>query len=372
MIVLIAGGSGGHVFPAIAVAQRFVDASQSVCLITDQRGARFISEYRNLFVHIEVFPNTSPQWRKKFYLKPFLKIYEFMLWWRCVQSFFTHHNEEIEAMFGFGGIMSVLPMLWGWTTRKRRKKHFRFCALHQSDRVFGRANRMLARWIKTVFTGYPDTQGLPSDILPIVVGTPVRKEFFDIAPIALPNASLRILVLGGSQGAAFWSEVLIKGVALLCSDSRSRIHIYHQCPEYQCAELEVKYQKLGISCEVKPFFALLPEVLKNVHVVFSRAGASTIAELACAGRSAFLVPYPHATDQHQHDNAAFWVSHQASWSCPQKELSGEKIAIFLHECLEDPRRLLYTGKQALNLGRKDAAVEMIQYWRESCEKIITQ
>lgn len=366
MVILIAGGSGGHVFPAIALAERLVESGKSVGLITDERGARFITEDRELFSHVEILPN-YPKPRKT-YLKFWTLSVESWRWSRKIRKFFAQHNNHIHAVFGFGGRMSILPMLWGWATRHKRLSQNRFCALHQSDCVVGKANRFLSRWIPTMFTGYPQTQGIPLHTKAIFVGTPVRKLFFDVGTLPTSYTELSVLILGGSQGASFWESLFPKGLALLCSDRRHKITVYHQCAQSQCETLEARYQQLGVKCTVQPFFHDLPGLLQNVHVVFSRAGASTAAELACAGRSTFFVPYPYATDQHQQHNAAYWVSQQAGWSCPQEDLTEEKIAIFLHECLEDPRRLVYTGERALTLGRKDAAAEMIHYFRTHQQK----
>lgn len=361
MVLLIAGGSGGHVFPAIAFAERLVESGKTVGLITDERGARFITKDQKLFSHIEVLPNHPKSCN--LYLKLWTSSMEFLRWSRKIRKFFAEHNDHIQAVFGFGGRMSILPMVWALTTRRRSPHKNRFCALHQSDCVMGKANRFLSRWIPTVFTGYPKTQGMPLHAHALFVGTPVRKLFFNVCTLPTSCTDLGVLILGGSQGASFWEAIFPKGLGLLCSDRRHKITVYHQCAESQCGVLEARYQKLGVTCTVQPFFHNLPAVLDTVHIVFSRAGASTAAELACAGRSTFFVPYPHATNQHQQHNAAYWVSHQAGWSCPQKDLTEEKIAIFLHECLEDPRRLVYTRDRALTLGRKDAATEMIHYWR---------
>ena len=361
MVVLIAGGSGGHVFPAIACAERLIEAGETIALITDERGARFITHDKNLFSHIEILPNHPA--RRKPYLKFWASSVECWIWSKTVRKFFLRHHTNIRAIFGFGGRMSIIPMLWGWATQRRLPKQNRFCALHQSDCVMGKANRFLSRWIPTVFTGYPQTHHVPPYAKAIYVGTPVRKAFFDVNALPVPYTELGVLILGGSQGATFWETLFPKGLGLLCADRRHKIKVYHQCASSQQEALIEKYQQLGVKYIVAPFFHDLPDTLNHVHVVFSRAGASTAAELACAGRSTFFVPYPYATDHHQQHNASYWVSHQAGWSCAQDELTEEKIAIFLHECLEDPRRLVYTRDRVLTLGRKDAATEIIHYWR---------
>ncbi|PPE03266.1 UDP-N-acetylglucosamine--N-acetylmuramyl-(pentapeptide) pyrophosphoryl-undecaprenol N-acetylglucosamine transferase [Holospora curviuscula] len=361
MVLLIAGGSGGHVFPAIAFAQRLVDMSYPVYFLTDQRGARFIQEYSYLFEHVEVIPNVASAWRGMAYVKLFVAAIEMYLSLRKTRKFFQQYS--VQAIFSFGGFMTVMPMIWARLWRTYGKKRVKFFALHQSDRVLGRANRFLSRWIPVVFTGYPDTLGFLKKVHPIVVGTPVRKTFFQIPPMKLPETTLGILILGGSQGASFWSSLILNALAQLSLQHRSRLHVFHQCPEQELSIVKKNYGELSIVCEVRPFFSSLPEVLAQVHVVFSRCGASTAAELACCGRSGFFVPYPHAKDHHQSHNAEFWVSQNAGWSCHQRMLKEEKITLFLQECLEDPKRLLYTGAHAMRLGRKDAAVAMINYWK---------
>ncbi|ETZ04602.1 glycosyltransferase [Holospora undulata] len=366
MVLLIAGGSGGHIFPAIALAQRLKDLSYEVYLLTDQRGERFITQDVSLFDHVEVLENFSfSSGHNKFYLKPIALCFQIWLWIQQTRKFFQLYSNSAQAFFSFGGLMSVIPMALGWFFYKYDGKKIKFFALHQSDRVLGRANRFLAKWvgIPVVFTGYPETLKVPKTVSVIPVGTPVRKEFFKIPDIKFENGPLGILILGGSQSASFWSKVFLNALELLDESHRQAFCIFHQCPEKDLSYVQERYNQLNVSCDVRSFFLSLPEILKQVHVVFSRCGASSAAELACCGRGGFFVPYPYAKDQHQDYNAAFWVSQEAGWSCPQSELNEEKIAFFLQESLEHPQRLLYTGARAKNFGRKDAAMAMIQYWQ---------
>ncbi|ETZ06786.1 putative UDP-N-acetylglucosamine [Holospora obtusa F1] len=230
MVLLIAGGSGGHVFPAIALAQRLSDHAYSVCLLTDERGKRFIKDYTHIFDHIEVLSNFSFSGRYSRYVKPITMSIQVLVWIWQIRKIFRRHK-SIQACFSFGGMMSVVPMLWGRYFYRNANKKEIFFSLHQSDRVLGRANRFLSNWIPVLFTGYPDTFKIPKNVAVFPVGTPVRKEFFEIPEPTLPRKFLGILILGGSQSASFWSTIFLKALEQLSFQQQKKIYVFHQCPE---------------------------------------------------------------------------------------------------------------------------------------------
>ena len=327
-IILVSGGSGGHVFPAIALAEYAHSRDQPVVLITDARGSRFIENDRELFSHVKLVPQLS--------VLSSIAIYGHMK--RLYRQY------QPKAILGFGGIMTVLPLLMA-------RLYGIPCAIHQSDAVLGRANRLLAPWMNRVFVGHPlhcyaKHTSSKTQHKWHTIGTPIRQKFSHIMPHARIEKPLKILILGGSQGAKIWSTLLPAALSMLSTSDQRSIHIQHQSPQEDRPFLMESYEKMSLaSFEVAPFFTRITETLSWAHVVFSRAGASTLAELAHCHRPAFLVPYPLAIDNHQHCNARSHTHEHRAWMYTQSELTPSHVATTIKGWLDKPEELLYGEKQ---------------------------
>lgn len=330
-MVLVAGGSGGHVFPAIALAEYAHQQGQKIILVTDARGARFIETDRPLFSHIEILPSVS--------VSAAFSIYQ-----TIKTLYHTHHPKSVV---GFGGVTTVLPLLMARTKGIR-------CAIHQSDAILGRANRFLAPWMNSVFVGH----GLECYEKHIpkskkhrwcTIGTPVRQAFTAMTPHGSIQHPIHILIIGGSQGAKIWSTLVPQALGMLSVAQQKSIQIRHQSLSSDCIALTDQYGRLNLdSFYVAPFFTDMPDMLSWSHVVFSRAGASTLAELSCGQRPGFLVPYPFAIDQHQYFNAQSYVRNNPAWMCPEAELTAVHIAEKIRGWLDKPEELLY-GEQQIKM-----------------------
>jgi UDP-N-acetylglucosamine--N-acetylmuramyl-(pentapeptide) pyrophosphoryl-undecaprenol N-acetylglucosamine transferase len=329
-IVLVAGGSGGHVFPAIALAEHAHQQGQKMVLVTDARGARFIEKDRSLFSHIKILPPAS--------VSTAFSIY------RTIKTLYQH---QPKAVVGFGGITTLMPLFMA------RIKGIR-CAIHQSDAILGRANRFLAPWMDSVFVGH----GLECYAKHIpkskthqwrTIGTPVRQAFTAIKAHASIPLPLHILIIGGSQGAKIWSTLLPKALGMLSADQQKSLRIRHQSLPTDYTDLTHQYSRLNLdSFHVAPFFSDMVDMLSWSHVVFSRAGASTLAELSCGQRPAFLVPYPFAIDDHQHFNALSHAQRNRAWMCSETELTAPVMAEKIRGWLDKPDELLY-GEQQIKM-----------------------
>jgi|LauGreDrversion4_2_1035121.scaffolds.fasta_scaffold63624_2 UDP-N-acetylglucosamine--N-acetylmuramyl-(pentapeptide) pyrophosphoryl-undecaprenol N-acetylglucosamine transferase len=330
-IIVVAGGSGGHVFPAIALAEYAHQQGEHIILITDTRGARFIEKDRSFFSHIEILPPAS--------VRTAFSIYQ------TIKTLYQQH--PAKAVVGFGGITTVAPLFMA------RIKGIR-CAIHQSDAILGRANRFLAPLMDSVFVGH----GLECYGKHIskskthqwrTISTPVRQAFTAITAHTSISLPLHILIIGGSQGAKIWSTLLPQALAMLSADQQKSLRIRHQSLQSDCTDLAHQYSRLNLdSFQVAPFFSDMVDMLSWSHVVFSRAGASTLAELSCAQRPAFLVPYPFAIDHHQYFNACAHAQSNRSWMVPEAELTALYIADKIRSWLDKPDELLY-GEQQIKM-----------------------
>lgn len=351
-ICFVACGSGGHIFPAIALAEACKEKKWSIDFLTDHRGSHFLTPFKKMG-SIIVFPKILSCTKKTFLGK-------------CVQHFFMaiesflyimRKKTRPDLVWGFGGGMSFFPLLWA--------RFFGIpCGIHQSDYMCGHANRLLSFFVQYTCVGYKDTLNLPQCVHPIVVGVPVRKAFDHTAPLALWKGPMHITILGGSQGASLWTKIFPKALTLLSSEEKKNIILTHQVPKNDVKKVQNAYKKLGCTAIVQPFFHNIAELFAKSHLVFSRAGALTLAELMKTGRPGFLVPYPFAKNNHQWWNANHVAQKEAGWMYSQKEISPEKIAAFLRKSLQNPRTIIYAGKCMRHMGHVDSTNIMVELFEK--------
>jgi UDP-N-acetylglucosamine--N-acetylmuramyl-(pentapeptide) pyrophosphoryl-undecaprenol N-acetylglucosamine transferase len=263
------------------------------------------------------------------------------------------------AVVGFGGYPSVPTMLaasrLGLPT-----------VIHEQNAVLGRANRLLAPRVGRIATGFAETTGLrdADRERAIYTGNPVRSDILAVGDTGYrwPQSEqpLELLVLGGSQGARVFAEIVPPGLAALPPTLRSRLRVSLQArPEDRTQAADLLRQS-GIAAEVESFFADVPERLARAHLVICRAGASTVAELAAAGRPALLVPYPYAADDHQAANARAFANTGAGWIIPQSVLGAPVLTDRLADLLGDGAKLAQAAAQARRFGRDDAAERLAE------------
>jgi UDP-N-acetylglucosamine--N-acetylmuramyl-(pentapeptide) pyrophosphoryl-undecaprenol N-acetylglucosamine transferase len=256
------------------------------------------------------------------------------------------------AAVGFGGYPTVPPML----AAARAKVP---TIIHDQNAVLGRANRFLASRATAIATSFA-TVG--SDAWPgriVETGNPVRPAVRQAAAITYPERraedTFRLLVFGGSQGARFMSELVPAAVALIADGLRARLAIVQQCRPEDLDEVAGRYRQIGVQAELQPFFRDLPARIAASHLVVSRSGASTVAELAVIGRPAIMVPLPNALDQDQKANADMLARAGGGWMIEQREMRPERLAADLSELIGNPERLAAAAGAAKQVGRPNAA-----------------
>jgi UDP-N-acetylglucosamine--N-acetylmuramyl-(pentapeptide) pyrophosphoryl-undecaprenol N-acetylglucosamine transferase len=345
--VLAAGGTGGHLFPAQALAERLLAAGAAVHLATDRRADAFAASSPGVAIHLV--------WSGRIGGGPLQSacgIAETAV--GIVQARRLLRRLDPDAVVGFGGYPSV-PTMWaaaqlGYPT-----------ALHEQNAVLGRANRLLARRVNRIAIGFAATAGLRAADRGRAVhtGNPVRPQIQAVAgapyrPPA-PGAPIELVVLGGSQGARIFSDVVPAALAALPTELRTALHVSQQARPEDREWAAAALREAGIAAEVESFFTDVPARLARAQLVICRAGASTVAELAAVGRPALMVPYPHATDDHQLANARAFADAGAGWVVPQSALSPPMLSNLLVERLADAAGLALAAAQARGFARDDAA-----------------
>lgn len=347
LVLIAAGGTGGHLFPAEALAAELKARGIEVELATDKRAATFAGSFPARKIH--VLPADTVRSRNPLSLV----LTATRLGFGTLKAIWLLLRARPVAVVGFGGYPTVPPVLAAWIVRVPR-------IVHEQNAVMGRANRLLARLASAIATGYPrifsDAPRLAAKA--VHVGNPVRAAVREAAARAYetPEAGpIRLLVFGGSQGARIMSEVVPAAIERLPVALRSRIEVVQQARAEDLAEARATYARLGVKAELAAFFGDLPAKMAQAHLVIARSGASTVAELAATGRPAVLVPLAHAIDQDQLANASALAAAGGALLIRQPDFTAERLSGELARLLSDPGRLFAMAAAAKAAGRADAA-----------------
>ncbi|WP_114394593.1 undecaprenyldiphospho-muramoylpentapeptide beta-N-acetylglucosaminyltransferase [Oleisolibacter albus] len=346
-IVLAAGGTGGHMFPAEALARELLARGRRVVLVTDIRGKAFGDALPDVPVERIRAATAAPGLTGKLRM-----VVELVA--GTAQARGLMRSLDPAAVVGFGGYPSV-PTVFAAQQRGIPT------ILHEQNAVLGRANRLMVRRAGLICTSFPEVKGLgTADGRRIVrTGNPVRADILALrdCPYPAPTAhgAVTLLVTGGSQGAAVFGEVVPRAVALLPEDLRLRLKLVQQARTENIETARSAYITMGVQAELAPFFRDMPARLAGCHLMIGRSGAGTVAELAVAGRPSILVPYPHAMDDHQTANARALAGAGGARLLPQSEMSPESLSALLAALLADPATLSSMAKAAFAWSMPDAA-----------------
>ena len=343
-IFIAAGGTGGHVFPAVAVAEKLRDAGYKPVFITDRRGKAMIPQD---FKAISILAASPYGEKLTTRLKGMAK-----LGIGTLQTMVMMLLSRPRAVIGFGGYPAVAPVIVGHMMGKPTM-------LHEQNAFFGRANHFLAKYTKRIALSWAETRNIPSSASTktAVTGMPVRDAFGHISTLNLPTDSgdMNLLIVGGSLGAAVFGETVPEAISRLPLELRQRINVTHQVRQEQIQTVTQKYQEAGIQFTIAPFISDMATAMEEAHLIIGRAGASSVAELAAAGRPAILVPYPHAMDDHQTANAEAAVAIKGGWLIPEKEMSAGSLAGKIATLISSPEILAETASNIRLLNKTNAA-----------------
>ncbi len=348
--ILAAGGTGGHMVPAHALAHELARRGHRVALITDERGRRIPGLFGD--VETRVMPAGRVAGGPLGWFRAWLGI-------RAGREMARRLYREVRptAVVGFGGYPALPALLAALDSGVAT-------AVHEQNAVLGRVNRLLAGRVDAIATAYPVVQRLKPRFAAKthLVGNPVREEVKAIGRARFPEVGadlpLRLLVTGGSQGATILSTVVPAGLGRLAAETRQRLRIVQQCRPEDIDAVRAAYRELGIDAELTTYLEDLPAVLAQSHLVIARAGASTIAELTVAGRPAILVPLPSAMDDHQTANAHAMAGAGGARALPQAQFTPDRLAAELTSLAGDPETLIAAAAPAKACGRPRATEDL--------------
>lgn len=346
LILLSAGGTGGHLFPAQALAHELRDRGDRVHLVTDQRAERFAGDFPADETHV-VSSATISSKNPLALLRTSLALFRGL---REAGRLLARLRPD--AVIGFGGYPTLPPLMAA--TRAGIP-----AMIQEQNAVMGRANRFLAGRVNIIAGGFLEPgSGTHGDKI-VTTGNPVRPDVLRAAEVPyeapLPDGPVRLLIFGGSQGARFFSEAVPAAVDLLPDALRRRVTITQQARPEDVAAVESHYRDRGVTAEIAPFFDNMAECLAKAHLVISRSGASTVSEIAVIGRPAILVPFPYALDHDQAANAAALAAKGGALVQAQSDLTPQKMCDMIGDLVSRPPDLAAMAQNAKSTGKPDAA-----------------
>jgi UDP-N-acetylglucosamine--N-acetylmuramyl-(pentapeptide) pyrophosphoryl-undecaprenol N-acetylglucosamine transferase len=348
LVVVAAGGTGGHLFPAEALSVALKRRGAIIDLATDERATRYGTTFHARKTH--VIPSATVRGRD-----PISLAHTFVtLGLGVTKAWLLLGRLRPAAVIGFGGYPSIPPVLaasWrGIPT-----------LIHEQNGVMGRANRFLSSRVTAIATGFPGVFDADPALAAKAThtGNPIRPAVVaaaatPYAPLAA-NGPLNLIVFGGSQGARIMADIVPPALATLDANLRARLRVVQQAREEDFERVRRAYAQAQIAVEVAPFFSDLPARIAASHLIVSRSGASTVAELAAIGRPAILVPLPHALDQDQKANAGVLEKAGGAIRIEQAEFTPERLAAEINALAAEPGRLAKMAAAAKSAGALDAA-----------------
>ncbi|MDX1635010.1 MAG: undecaprenyldiphospho-muramoylpentapeptide beta-N-acetylglucosaminyltransferase [Marinobacter sp.] len=351
--LIMAGGTGGHVFPALATARMLQEKGHSVHWLGSVGGmeARLIGE-TDIPLSLISISGLRGKGRLTLLAAPFRLVRG------LAQALAVVRRVRPDCVVGMGGFVTGPGGVAAWLTRTP-------LLVHEQNAIAGLTNRLLARFAKTVMEAFPGSFG--ADVVTRCTGNPVRS---DVAALTEPEERMagregpvRLLVIGGSLGAQAINERLPQALSSL--DAGQRPEVRHQCGERHIERTREAYQQAGVEADVQAFIKDMAQAYEWADLVLCRAGALTIAELCAAGLGAVLVPFPHAVDDHQTHNAQYMVKARAALLIPQDRLTPELLAETLAGLVADRNQLINMAQAARSLARPDATERVVNYCLEA-------
>ena len=349
LLIIAAGGTGGHMFPAQALAEAMLARGWRVKLSTDARGAR----YTGGFPHAVEIEQVGSATFARGGIVAKLAV-PFKIAGGVMAAASRMLRDKPAVVVGFGGYPAIPAMASAWLLRKPRM-------IHEQNGVLGRVNQIFAKRVDTVACGTWPTE-LPAGVEGVPVGNPVRSSILERAGagyIAPGDYPMSIVVMGGSQGARILSDVVPPAISALPSEIRRNIRVSHQAREEDLERVAQYYADEGIPADVQTFFNDVPTRMSEAQLVVTRAGASTIADLSIIGRPSILVPYAAAAADHQTANARQLVEAGAAIMVPESQLHVDSLAAQMATVLSDPNAASQMAQSALACGKPDATQTLV-------------
>ena len=358
IVAISAGGTGGHIFPALSIAKALIQEGFFVIFFSDRRLFNYLKKDDVLlcceqFKVVKLCIHNAPRWKQMFMILKDL--------WNC--RFLL--TRRVALCLGFGGLASFPPMLFGILTFKK-------IIIHEQNAVMGLANRLLLPFAKKCCLTYENTSCIPLRFKKkcIVTGSPLRSEIKELV-YSYDNPSvnyrafykiddiINLTIVGGAQACSIFDEILPQAIAALPNELANKLYVHHQCKMENCERLKSFYTKHNIDNDVRPFFYSIGALFRESHLVISRAGASTISELTALGVPSILIPLPTSANNHQYENAKVLRDGNGTILLEQKTLTKDTLCQILMDLFYHDRLLAEMSYSAHKVSKINADVIML-------------
>lgn len=347
LVILTAGGTGGHIYPADALASELIKRGYQVVLFTDERG---LNNYKGKLGEIENKAISSGSVVGKSVFTKIKSLLKVSL--GVTQAFIELFKRHPVCVVGFGGYAS-------FPTAIAAILHGVPLIIHEQNSVMSRTNRILARFSSFAAQSFNNVKNTPSTVKSVLTGMPVRESIVNLfekkyKPVD-ENGKINLVIIGGSQGAQVFAELIPDAIALLSKEEQGKLNIYQQCRKGEEDLVNDKYKNLATNVVVKSFFDNMPELYEKASIIVSRSGASSVYEIAVAGVPSILVPLPTSADNHQYFNAVEFVGTGGGIVLEQKDFSAEVLSKYLSKFIAEPQTLIKMSGEVKKKAIIDAA-----------------
>ena len=345
-ILIAAGGTGGHIFPSLSIINEIKVGNFIV--ITDQRGETYFNRFLNKkVINFKIFIHNVSSPSNRVIFNKIKSLYQFFI--SILRSIILIIKNKPKIVVGFGGYPSVAPVL--------AAKLLKIPAIiHEQNATLGRANKFLGNVANFVALSFFETKNIYRVKKSIFTGNPVRQEFINIGQLKYPFPSkehkINILIVGGSLGASFFSKHLTPIICSLPIELRKNLKIIQQVKKEEIKGVENNYKTYEIDCEIRSFYQDIYQKFKSAHLVITRSGGSSVAEILASNRPVIFVPFPESLDNHQLENAKFIQQNKGGWIVTQKENVDDDFKNLIECILNNPKKLLEASNQIKNLSNK--------------------
>ena len=358
IVAVSAGGTGGHIFPALSVARLLIQEGYFVYFFTDKKISNSIKQddailHCGMFEIIELCAKNAPRYKQVIMILKDL--------WRCRKII----TEKVSLCIGFGGLVSFSPVLVGVLSFKKT-------IIHEQNAVIGLANKLLLPFVNLCLLTFEKTKGIKKKYSKkcFFVGSPIREEIKKLVyNYDNPSVNYRafykiddvinLTILGGSQACQAFDEMLPTAISMLPNAISNKLIVHHQCKERDVDDLEKYYTQHGISHEVKPFFYDVGKLLRASHIVISRAGSTTISEICALGVPSILIPLPTSANNHQYENAKFLRDKNGTILLEQSSITAENLSMLLTNLFTHDFHLFELSQSARKLAVINADIQIV-------------
>ena len=345
-ILIAAGGTGGHIFPSLSIINEIKVGNFIV--ITDQRGETYFNRFLNKkVINFKIFIHNVSSPSNRVILNKILSLYQFFI--SILRTIILIIKNKPQIVVGFGGYPSVAPILAAKLLKIPS-------IIHEQNATLGRANKFLGNVANFVALSFIETKNIYKVKKSIFTGNPVRQEFINIGKLKYPSLTkehkINILIVGGSLGASFFSKHLTPIICSLPIELRKNLKIIQQVKKEEIKGVKNNYKTYEIDCEIRSFYQDIYKKFKSIHLVITRSGGSSVAEILASNRPVIFIPFPESLDDHQLENAKFIQQNKGGWVVTQKENIDYDFKNLIERILNNPKKLYEASNQIKKLSNK--------------------